>query len=59
MIGQRALRERVADEGRPRPLDVLRGLNRLPHGLDDVRERVELAPEETDDEVVVVGVEPV
>src|SRR3989475_12666992 len=54
-----ALPERVTDEERPERLDVLRGLGRLPHGLHEVRERMELAAHEADDEIVVVDVEPV
>ncbi len=39
---ERALPERVADEERAERLDVLRGLDGLAHGLDQVRERVEV-----------------
>src|SRR5262249_27496958 len=48
-----------ADEERTEVLEVERGLPGLPHALDDDRERVELGPEEPDDEIVVVPVEPV
>src|SRR5439155_10287981 len=54
-----ALPEDEADEERPEALDVLRGLRRLAHGLDEVRERMQIAADEPDDEVVVVSVEPV
>src|SRR5437764_4594236 len=56
---ERALPERVAHEEGAERLEVLRGLRGLSHGLDEVRERMELAPDEADDEVVVVDVEPV
>src|SRR4029453_9634482 len=36
-----------------------RGLARLPHPLDDDRERMQLRPEQPDDEVVVVLIEAV
>src|SRR2546428_3948172 len=54
---RRALPERVADEERAERLDVLRGLDGLPHGLHEVRERMEVAADEANDEIVVVGVE--
>src|SRR6266849_497463 len=56
---RRALPERVADEERAERLDVLRGLDGLPHGLHEVRKGMEVAAHETDDEIVVVDVEPV
>src|SRR5712692_7568925 len=56
---ERALPERVTDEEGAERLDVLRGLDGLAHGLDQVRERMEVLAHDTDDEVVVVDVEPV
>src|SRR5262245_28716099 len=49
----------VADEERAEPLYVLRGLHRLSHGLDEMRQRMELAADEADHKIVVVRVEPV
>jgi hypothetical protein len=56
---QRALPQHVADEEGAEGVDVLRRLDRLPHRVDQVGQGVELAADETDDEVVVVGVEAV
>ena len=47
------------DEERPEPLEMERGLLRLAHPLDDDRERMQLASEQADDEVVVVVIEAV
>ena len=54
-----ALPRDPADEERPETLEMERRLLRLAHPLDDDRERVQLGPEQADDEVVVVAVEPV
>src|SRR2546428_13795513 len=56
---RRTLPERVADEERAERLDVLRGLDGLPHGLHEVRKGMQVAADQTDDEIVVVDVEPV
>src|SRR5207247_6019148 len=56
---RRTLPERVADEERAERLDVLRGLDGLPHGLHEVRKGMQVAADETDDEIVIVDVEPV
>ena len=47
------------NEERSESLEVQRGLLRLAHALDDDRQRMQLRPEEADDEVVVVAVEAV
>src|SRR6266850_8077078 len=56
---ERGLPERVAHEERAERGEVLRGLDGLAHGLHEVRERVQLAADQADDEVVVVDVEAV
>src|SRR5262249_52356075 len=40
-------------------LEVLRGLDRLAHRLHEVRQRMQLAADQADDEVVVVDIEAV
>src|SRR3954463_9487208 len=55
---RRALPDGPAHEKRPEPLEIERRLLRLPHRLDDRRERKQLFSEQADDEVVVVLVEP-
>src|SRR5215217_7949441 len=54
-----ALPERAADEERSQPFQVQRGLLRLPHRLDQRRERIQILADQADDEVVVVLVETV
>src|SRR6266850_5159860 len=56
---ERALPERVPDEEGAERLQILRSLDGLSHGLDEMRERMEVAADEADDEVVVVDVEAV
>src|SRR5205823_12515310 len=53
------LPEGVADEERSERSEVLGGLRRLAHGLHEMGQRVQLAADEADDEVVVVDVEAV
>src|SRR5207247_8148916 len=48
----RALPDGTADEERAEALEVQRRLLRLPHRLDDRRERIEILPDQSDDEVV-------
>src|SRR5262249_9817478 len=55
---KRALPEGAADEERAHLLHVLRGLAGAAHGLDAGGQRMELAAEQADHEVVVVAVEP-
>src|SRR5262245_24520782 len=54
-----ALPRHSPNEERAESFEVERGLLRLAHALDDDRERMQLRPEQPDDEVVVVAVEPV
>src|SRR5215470_16754277 len=54
---QGALPEDVAHEEGAEGVDVLRGLDRLAHGLYEVGQRVEVLAHQADDEVVVVDVE--
>src|SRR5436190_7544970 len=54
-----ALPDDPPDEKRSEPFEVQRRLLRGPHHLYDRRERVEILPDEADDEVVVVLVEAV
>jgi hypothetical protein len=49
----------VAHEEGAKALEVLRGLDGLPHGLDEMGEGLELPAHEADHEVVVVDVEAV
>src|SRR5689334_21950867 len=48
----------VTDEERSHLDDELGRLTRLSHRLDDVRQRMQRLADETDDELVVFGVEP-
>ncbi len=54
-----ALPRHSPHEERPESLEMERRLLRLAHPLDDDRERVQLGPEQADDEVVVVAIEAV
>src|SRR5262245_62700974 len=56
---RRALPHNSPHEERAEPLEVKRRLLRLPHPLDDDRERMQLGAEQSDDEVVVVAIEAV
>src|SRR5207249_9704868 len=58
-VSCRALPDRTADEERSEPLEVQRGLLRLAHRLHDRREWIQLLPDQSDDEVVVLFVEAV
>src|SRR5215813_4878840 len=56
---ERTLPDRVTDEEGAERLQILRGLGSLAHRLHQVRQRMQLAPAQTDDEVVVVDVQAV
>src|SRR5579863_2115635 len=49
----------VAEKERAHSLDEFARLARLPHGLHEVRQRMELATDEADHELAIRGVEPV
>src|SRR4051812_3759820 len=51
--------EYPADEERPHLRDELARLSRLPHRLNEMRERMQLLADEADHELVVAGVDPV
>src|SRR5262249_18063115 len=55
----RGLPDCTADEERAETIEIERGLLSLAHCLDDRRQRKELFADESDDEVVVVAIEPV
>ena len=51
--------DRASDEERSHLLDVLRGLHRATHRLHDMRERMKLRTDQSNQKLVVIGVEAV